>query len=87
MSDRWNHDATMPAAEGINRGGVEIIAEYGPLWRKKLFTAAVRMEGPFSVETREGPLSCPDGYLAVDSQGWPYPIARDEFEAIYEPVR
>ena len=55
-------------------------------WRKRVTTKAVRIYGPFTVETREGPLSCPDGYLAVDSQGWPYPIAKDEFETIYGPA-
>jgi hypothetical protein len=57
-----------------------------PLYRKKVMTRALRMDGPFTVETREGTLTCPDGYLAIDSSGWPYPIAADEFEAIYERV-
>jgi hypothetical protein len=56
------------------------------LWKKKQLTRAMRMRGPFTVETREGPLACPDGWLAIDSQGWPYPIAADEFDAIYERV-
>jgi len=47
-------------------------------------TRAARVPGPFTVETREGYLSCPDGYLALDSEGFPYPIAKDEFENIYE---
>lgn len=53
-------------------------------YRKTALTKAVRMDGPFAVESREGNLVCEDGYLAVDAHGWPYPIARDEFEAIYE---
>jgi hypothetical protein len=54
-------------------------------YRKRSLTPAIRMSGPFTVETREGTLTCQDGYLAVDAHGWPYPIATDEFERIYEP--
>ena len=53
-------------------------------YRKVRLTEAVHIIGPFEVETREGVLSCPDGYLAIDSEGWPYPIAFDEFHKIYE---
>lgn len=53
-------------------------------YRKKEPTLAVRILGAFKVETREGTLECPDGYLAIDAHGWPYPIAKDEFEKIYE---
>lgn len=55
-------------------------------YRKTSLTMAVRIIGPFEVKTREGVLKCPDGYLAVDAHGWPYPIAFDEFERIYEEV-
>lgn len=55
-------------------------------YRKIITTKAIRIEGPFDVKAREGKLSCPDGYLAVDSGGYPYPIAKDEFERIYELV-
>lgn len=54
------------------------------LYRKKSLTKAMRMEGPFIVQTREGELTCSNGWLAVDAHGWPYPIAADEFEKIYE---
>lgn len=53
-------------------------------YRKKVWTQAMRINGPFSVETREGTSTCPDGYLAIDSGGWPYPIAKEEFENIYD---
>jgi hypothetical protein len=53
-------------------------------YRKKVLTPAVRVDGPFTVETRNGTLTCEDGYLAVDAHGWPYPIDKDEFERIYE---
>ncbi len=55
-------------------------------YRKKVLTFAIRMPGPFEVQTREGRLKCPDGYLAFDQHGWPYPIAWDEFDKIYEPA-
>lgn len=60
----------------------------GPAWReyrKHATTWAMRIEGPFEVETSEGNLRCEDGYLAVDARGYPYPIAADEFALIYTP--
>lgn len=57
-----------------------------PKYRKTALASALRIEGPFTVETSEGPLTCQDGYLAVDARGYPYPIATDEFELIYEPA-
>jgi len=45
-------------------------------YKKQTLTKAIRIDGPFEIETREGIISCPDGYLAVDSIGWPYPIAK-----------
>ena len=56
------------------------------IFRKKVHTHATRIEGPFRVETSEGPLDCADGWLAVDARGYPYPIAADEFALIYEEV-
>jgi hypothetical protein len=55
-------------------------------YRKTATTRAWRILGPFRVETREGLMTCEDGWLAVDAHGNPYPIAADEFAAIYEPV-
>jgi hypothetical protein len=57
-----------------------------PVWRcfrKIRLTKAIRINGSFKVETREGTLECKDGYLALDSGGWPYPIDKEEFENIY----
>jgi hypothetical protein len=58
-----------------------------PTYRKTKLTYAVKISGPFTVETSEGPLTCADGYLAVDARGYPYPIATDEFELIYEAAQ
>lgn len=52
--------------------------------RKKTETPALRIEGPFAVETSEGTMQCPDGWLAIDSAGNPYPIEKSVFEATYE---
>lgn len=57
--------------------------EEWPKWRKMAVTSAIRIDGPFTVETSEGPLTCADGYLAIDARGYPYPIATDEFDLIY----
>lgn len=70
-------------AQGVELGlGPESWGEF----RKKVTTRATRITGPFVVETSEGPLHCSDGWVAVDARGFPYPIAADEFELIYERV-
>lgn len=71
----------------ISKANLEEVAPPVEEWgafRKKVVTRAIRVEGPFVVETSEGPLRCADGYLAIDARGYPYPIAADEFELIYE---
>ncbi len=55
-----------------------------PRYRKRVLTSAIKIDGPFAVQTSEGTLSCADGYLALDARGYPYPIASDEFGLIYE---
>jgi hypothetical protein len=55
-----------------------------PSYRKTALTHALKIEGPFTVQTSEGSLTCSDGYLAVDARGYPYPIATDEFDLIYQ---
>lgn len=58
-------------------------ADWGT-FRKTHLTKMVRIEGPFEVETKEGKLSCPDGYLAIDAEGWPYPISAADHAQMYE---
>lgn len=53
-------------------------------FRKKVLTRATRIDGPFRVRTPEGELECPDGWLALDESGAPYPISAAEFEKLYE---
>lgn len=55
-------------------------------YRKTSLTKAIKIDGPFTVVTSEGPLQCNDGFLAIDARGYPYPIASDEFALIYEEV-
>lgn len=70
--------------KGDGRAAAVLHTDGWTLYRKKALTKAVRIEGPFVVQTSEGPLRCEDGYLAVDARGYPYPIAVDEFALIYE---
>lgn len=64
----------------------------GAAWasfRKTSLTRAIRIHGPFRVETSESenePFFCEDGWLAIDARGYPYAIADAEFTQIYEPV-
>jgi hypothetical protein len=56
-------------------------------YRKVRFTRAVRIQGTFHCLTSEGNVaSCTDGWLAIDSRGFPYPINAIEFGTTYEPV-
>ena len=58
-----------------------------PRYRKRVLTAAIRITGPFRVrtsETENEPFLCEDGYLALDARGYPYAIALEEFDLIYE---
>lgn len=60
--------------------------EVWPQFRKTKLTAAVRISGPFRVQTSESesePFYCENGWLAVDARGYPYAISDDEFELIY----
>jgi len=57
-----------------------------PQHRKKVLARMIRIDGEFTVQTKEGPLTCPDGWLAVDSAGWPYPVSRDDYAQMYELV-
>jgi hypothetical protein len=55
-------------------------------YRKLLPTQMKRIDGPFQVETKEGVVICSDGYLAIDADGYPYPIASEIMAKAYEPV-
>lgn len=62
-------------------------ADDDPRWgiyRKRTLTKAMRIDESFDVLTFEGYVHCQNGWLAVDSRGYPYPIDHEEFDAIYE---
>ena len=56
------------------------------IYKKKVNTKMIRIDGPFTVETSEGDLSCEEGWLAIDARGYPYPLADKEKQLIYEKV-
>ena len=57
-------------------------------YRKTYRPQAIRISGPFECLTGEGNVAaCTDGWLAIDSQGFPYPIGAAEFAATYEEER
>ena len=66
----------------FKKGDIPDTAGLG-LYQKKVKTQAIKIDGPFIVETSEGPLACKDGYLCLDARGYPYPVASDEFALIY----
>lgn len=49
-------------------------------------TKMIKINGPFTVQTSEGDLTCQDGFLAIDRRGFPYPIDSDEHALIYREV-
>lgn len=56
-------------------------------YRKTFAPRAIRIEGTFHCATSEGNIaSCTDGWLAVDSRGFPYPINSAEFDTTYALV-
>jgi hypothetical protein len=59
------------------------------LHRKKTLTPMIMVDGPFSVETQEGKYELPEGwrgFVAVDNEGFPYPISLENYHSSYEPV-
>ncbi len=54
---------------------------------KRGVTRMARIDGPFAVRTLDGNLAfCDDGWLAVDRQGYPYPVADQAHASMYERV-
>ena len=57
-----------------------------PKYKKKFDPHMLEIDGPFIVETSEGRLYCEEGFVAIDSQGSPYPISKKEHGRIYELI-
>jgi hypothetical protein len=53
-------------------------------YRKKGVTWMMRVSGPFKVQTQEGLVACDDGYVAIDEEGWPYPVSASVHAKSYE---
>lgn len=48
-------------------------------------TRMVRIQGSFKVMTLHGLVECDDGWLALDEDGWPYPVDARVKEKSYRP--
>lgn len=67
----------------LDKDTVDHIPRKWQYFRKTTLTRMARMHQPFAVKTREGIVTCEDGWLAIDSAGWPYPIDAAEQAAVY----
>lgn len=77
---RRMHVTKANAQNGLRR-------EFWPEFRKTATIRAHYIPGAFTVETREGLLDMPEGgWLALDEDGYPYPIEASVFERIYDEV-
>lgn len=66
--------------------GVLQIADGWQEFVKTTSTKMVRMTGPFACQTKEGLVECEDGYLAIDAEGYPYPVAKSIHDKTYKLV-
>ena len=55
-------------------------------YEKRTPVRAVKIEGEFSCDTVHGHRTSRTGYLAIDSEGFPYPIDKVVFNATYVKV-
>lgn len=59
------------------------------LYRKISPTPMIRVNGPFIVQTQEGPITVGDdweGYIAIDRAKYPYPVELEEARKTYEQM-
>lgn len=54
--------------------------------RKKAITQIARVEGQFTCMTSNGPVQCDNGYVAIDRDGYPYPISVKAFDEAYVEI-
>jgi hypothetical protein len=71
-------------AENVRR-----LWEFGQFKKTKLTEASpeIKLGKELTVDTKEGEYNLPAGWegrIAIDSEGDPYPIAKSEFDSIYE---
>lgn len=75
--------STTPSVPTFTRDTIpDATANWGE-FVKQGTTKLLRMNGSFAVETQEGAMTCEDGFLAVDPEGYPYPIKASVVEASY----
>lgn len=67
----------------VTKDTLDRLGEQREFLRRKMVVKAVRVVGPFRVETQEGVVACENGWVAIDASGFPYPIAEGEFELLY----
>ncbi len=82
ISEPWEGVWTVTTTPTFNHDNIEFL-KTAQTYQKRALTRAQRIEGPFEVLTKEGWLRCEDGYLAMDVEGNPYPIAKTVFEQTY----
>lgn len=72
----------------INKENVKVLnaAQAWHEYVKTTTTKMLRMTGPFACETKEGRVECKDGYLALDAEGFPYPIAKSIHDKTYQRI-
>lgn len=72
----------------VTKENVEImqIADGWQEYVKVTPTRMVRMSGAFACVTQEGRVECEDGFLAVDAEGFPYPVAKSIHDKTYKLV-
>jgi hypothetical protein len=57
---------------------------FRPFRRRRSEVWMMRVTGPFKVVTQHGIVECDDGWVAVDEEGWPYPISASVHAKSYE---
>ena len=85
MSDEMEFGASCVGGRVYSKG--DMPSKTLQPFRKAAVTWMVRMDGPFAVKTIDGNIAyCEDGWIAVDSMGYPYPVAADVHDTDYVPV-
>jgi hypothetical protein len=74
----------LPSQQIFTREALPNYSTFQP-YRKRGVTMMARVKGPFTVMTQEGEVECDDGWVALDEEGWPYPISVSVQVKSYEP--
>ena len=87
-TQRLPDDDVLPGQHADGTITVDSLPDRGEFvaYKRKTGILAMRMPGPFKVQTLEGVMTCENGWLALDANGYPYPIADDVFNKTYQPA-